>query len=296
MCGIGAGVVAPAPELSFVSKTPVMASLDAKNTFGFVAGSLAIDCCIDMASTYGIGMVSVEHSNHFGMGATYVLRAVKQGYASFAFTNASRAMPPWGGAEALLGTSPFAVGVPGGSEGDFILDMSPCVAAWGKMRKAARRGEAIPEGYALDCDGKPTTDPVKALSGWGSCPPRSGLAMIYDDGHVCRRDERLGVCWRRQYKNMDEAQNVGHRFLVFRPEVFLDGDAEEFRQRMDVLLRKVKGVRRAKGCDRIYVSGELEVEAEARREGGIPLSQGEIDSLHELAQKSGVEARLQPKK
>ncbi|KAB8276989.1 Malate/L-lactate dehydrogenase [Aspergillus minisclerotigenes] len=91
-----------------------MALLDAKNTFGFVAGSLAIDKCIEMAHTYGMGMVSVRNSDHYGMEATCVLRAIEQGFAYFAYMNASRAMPPWGGAEALLGTSPFAVGVPGG--------------------------------------------------------------------------------------------------------------------------------------------------------------------------------------
>ncbi|KAK6823456.1 hypothetical protein RU639_005827 [Aspergillus parasiticus] len=118
-----------------------MALLDAKNTFGFVAGSLAIDKCIEMAHTYGMGMVSVRNSNHYGMGATYVLRAIEQG---FAYINASRAMPPWGGAEALLGTSPFAVGVPGGGEGDFVLDMSPCVAAKGEDEEGCETGGVDP--------------------------------------------------------------------------------------------------------------------------------------------------------
>jgi LDH2 family malate/lactate/ureidoglycolate dehydrogenase len=135
------GVLAPNPDLKFDVKTPVMALLDAKNTFGFVAASLAVDKAAEMAETYGIGVVAVRHSNHYGMAATYLLRPVKKGYAAMAFTNASRSMPPWGAKEPLLGTSPFAVGVPGGKEGDFLLDMSPSVAARGKIRKAARRGE-----------------------------------------------------------------------------------------------------------------------------------------------------------
>ncbi|KAF5855682.1 hypothetical protein ETB97_008617 [Aspergillus alliaceus] len=222
-----AGVVDPAPELTFTPKTPTMALLDAKNTFGFVAGNLAIDKCIEMAQTYGMGMVAVRNSNHYGMGATYVLRAIQQGLACFAYTNASRAMPPWGGAEALLGTSPFAVGVPGGKKGDFVLDMSPCVAARGKMRKAARREESIPEAYALDAQGRPTTDPVAALDGGVVLPiggPKgSGLAMMMDIFAGVMSGSAFAGGVNDQYTEMSRPQGVGHWFLVFRPDVFLDG-------------------------------------------------------------------------
>lgn len=290
-----AGVVDPNPDIDFSIKTPVMASLDAKNTFGFVSGSLAVDKCIDMARTFGMGMVAVRNSNHYGMGATYVLRAVRQGFACFAFTNASRAMPPWGGAEALLGTSPFAVGVPGGEEGDFVLDMSPSVAARGKIRKAARRGEKIPEGYALDAEGRATTDPEAALKGvvlpMGG-PKGSGLAMMMDIFGGVMSGSAFAGNVNDQYKVMDKPQNVGHWFLVFRPELFLDGGMEEFRERMDTLSAKVKGSRKAKGVNRIYVSGEIEAETEERRRSeGIPYTQSEIDALHDLARESGVDAR-----
>jgi LDH2 family malate/lactate/ureidoglycolate dehydrogenase len=292
-----ARVVQPAPELTFVAKAPTMALLDAKNTFGFVAGMLAVDKCIDMAKIYGMGMVAVRNSNHYGMGATYVLRAVRQGFACFAFTNASKAMPPWGGAEALLGTSPFAVGVPGGGEGDFVLDMSPCVAARGKIRKAARRGESIPQDYALDSEGRRTTDPIAALNGvvlpMGG-PKGSGLAMMMDIfGGVMSGSAFAGEV-NDQYKVMDKPQNVGHWFLVFRPEVFLDGGVVEFRERMDFLLKKVKGCKKADGFERIYVSGEIEAELEGKRlQQGIPYTQAEIDTLHGLAKKVGVEHRLE---
>jgi LDH2 family malate/lactate/ureidoglycolate dehydrogenase len=292
-----ARVVQPAPELTFVEKAPTMALLDAKDTFGFVAGSLAVDKCIDMAKIYGMGMVAVRNSNHYGMGATYVLRAVRQGFACFAFTNASKAMPPWGGAEALLGTSPFAVGVPGGGEGDFVLDMSPCVAARGKIRKAARRGESIPQDYALDSEGRRTTDPIAALNGvvlpMGG-PKGSGLAMMMDIfGGVMSGSAFAGEV-NDQYKVMDKPQNVGHWFLVFRPEVFLDGGVVEFRERMDFLLKKVKGCKKADGFERIYVSGEIEAELEGKRlQQGIPYTQAEIDTLHGLAKQVGVEHRLE---
>ena len=126
---VKAGVLHPSPSLSFQQKSPVMASLDAQSTFGFVAGRLAIDEAIRMAETFGIGIVGVRNSGHYGMAATYLLHAIEKGFAAFAFTNASRSMPAWGSKEPLLGTSPFAVGLPGGEKGNFILDMSPSVVA-----------------------------------------------------------------------------------------------------------------------------------------------------------------------
>ncbi|OIW25719.1 malate/L-lactate dehydrogenase [Coniochaeta ligniaria NRRL 30616] len=291
------GVLAPSPDLSFDVKTPVMALLDAQNTFGFVAACLAVDKAAEMASAYGIGVVAVRHSNHYGMAATYLLRAVGKGYAAMAFTNASRSMPPWGAKEPLLGTSPFAVGVPGGKEGDFVLDMSPSVAARGKIRKAARRGEKIPEGYALDAEGRPTTDPEAALGGVVlpiGGPKGSGLAMMMDifGGLMSGASFAGGV--NDQYKNLEEAQDVGHWFLVFRPDVFLEGGMDELRSRMDTLMTRVRGCEKAECVDRIFTSGEIEAATQARREAeGIPYSRGEVDALHALAQEVGVDVRLE---
>lgn len=126
---IKAGVLEPEPDLAFEQKTPVCAYLDAKNTFGFIAASVAFDKGISMADVYGVGVVGIKNSGHYGMAATYLLQAIERGFGAFAFTNAARSMPAWGSKEALLGTSPFAVGLPGGSKGDFVLDMSPAVVA-----------------------------------------------------------------------------------------------------------------------------------------------------------------------
>lgn len=106
-----------------------MASIDAGSSFGFVAGHKAIEQCISMAETFGVGITAVRNSSHFGMGAKYLLQAIERGFGAMVFTNASRSMPPWGSKEPLLGTSPMAVGFPGGTKGDFVLDMSPSVVA-----------------------------------------------------------------------------------------------------------------------------------------------------------------------
>jgi len=289
------GVLDPNPSLKFEMNTPVMAHLDAKNTFGFVAASLAIDEGIKIASTYGVGIVAVKNSNHYGMAATYLLRAIEKGYGAFAFTNASRSMPPWGAKEPLFGTSPFAVGLPGGKEGHFILDMSPSVAARGKIRKAARRGEKIPEGYALDGEGRSTTDPEAALRGVVlpiGGPKGSGLAMMMDlFGGVLSGASYAGAV-NDQYKNLKDPAGVGHWFMVFNPDVFLDS-TDEYIERMDLLSAKVRASDKAAGVDRIYVSGEIEhLTEEKRKTEGIPYTKGELDALQTLAIESGSNVRL----
>src|SRR5262245_38005879 len=153
----------PRPVLVPERVTPVAAVLDGQNGLGFVVGMRAMEEAIAMASEFGIGIVAARRSTHFGMAACYVLQALDAGYVSLVLRNAWPAMPPWGGRDPLLGTNPLAAGAPGGRLGPFLLDMSPAVAARGKIRRAARRGERIPLGYALDAAGRPTTDPVAAL-------------------------------------------------------------------------------------------------------------------------------------
>nr|POE74327.1 putative oxidoreductase yjmc [Quercus suber] len=292
---IKCGVLAPNPPLNFVMKTPVVAHLDAKDTFGFVAGCASIDKGIEIAKQYGFGVVGVKNSHHYGMASTYVLRAIASGYAALAFTNASRSMPAWGSKEPLLGTSPFTVGVPGGVQGDFVLDMTPSVAARGKIRKAARRGESIPEGYALDEHGQPTTDPEAALRGvvlpMGG-PKGSGLAMMMDifGGLLTGAAFAGGV--NDQFTNLKEPQKLGHWFMVFKPDVFLDS-YEELGTRMDTLCDAVRSSEKAAGVDRIYIPGERSTLTEAqRRAEGIPFTQGEVDALHGLAESCGSHLRL----
>src|SRR5207245_9287876 len=130
----------PNPRLFPKRLTPAAAALDGQNGFGFVIGTRAMAEAISLARRSGIGVVSARRSTHFGMAASYVLQALDAGFVSLVFTNASRAMPPWGGREALLGTSPLAAGAPGGELAPFVLDMSPAVAARGKIRIAEKRG------------------------------------------------------------------------------------------------------------------------------------------------------------
>jgi LDH2 family malate/lactate/ureidoglycolate dehydrogenase len=144
------GLINPRPNLKVERVTPMAGSLDGQDAFGFVVATKAMEEAIKMAGEFGVGIVSARRSTHFGMAANYALQAMDAGFIGIVFTNASKAMPPWGSREGLLGTSPIAVAAPGGREMPFDLDMSPAVAARGKIRRAARRGQPIPLGYALD--------------------------------------------------------------------------------------------------------------------------------------------------
>lgn len=150
------------PEVKQI--TPVVAHVDAHNGFGFLAADAGMAAAIESAKIYGIGMASVKHSNHFGMSAWIVQKALDADMMSLVFTNSSPALPPWGGRSKLLGVSPIACGAPG-KDKPFILDMAPSIAARGKIYKAKRRGEKIPLDWALDKDGRPTDDPSAALDG-----------------------------------------------------------------------------------------------------------------------------------
>jgi len=284
------GLINAKPKLAPKRASPVAAGLDGQNGFGFVVGTRAMAEAILMARKSGIGIVAARRSTHFGMAASYVLQALEAGFVSLVFSNASRAMPPWGGKEALLGTNPLAAGAPGGKLAPLLLDMSPAVAARGKIRIAEKRGEQIPLGCALDADGRPTTDPAEALKGVVlpiGGPKGSGLSMLMDIfGGVISGAAYAGDV-RDQYKAFDRPQNVGHFFLAMKPDLFVS--KREYRARMDTLVGRVRACPKAEGFDEILMPGEIESrEEERRRKCGIPYGLGEVEVLQKEAERAGI--------
>lgn len=270
--------------------TPVVAQVDAHNGFGFLAAHLGMSTAIDMAKEFGIGMVSVKHSNHFGMSAWIVQQAVDAGMMSLVFTNSSPALPVWGGKEKMMGVSPIACGAPGGSEPPFILDMAPSVAARGKIYKALRRGEKIPSDWALDAEGRQTDDPAAALKGvmlpMGG-PKGSALSIMMDVFSGVLSGSAFAGHVTNPYDPSKPA-DVGHFLVAIKPDLFMSLD--EFKQRMDYLYRRVIGCDKMAGVDRIYFPGEIEQLRQAERlKDGIPYTEGEIASLNTEAAKVGVE-------
>lgn len=274
------------PELKKI--TPVVAQVDGKNGFGFLAAHQGMHCAIEMAKEFGIGMVSIKHSNHFGMSAWVVQQAIDAGMMSLVFTNSSPALPVWGGQSKLMGVSPIACGAPGGKERPFILDMAPSVAARGKIYKAQRRGEKIPLDWALDADGKPTDDPSKALDGvmlpMGG-PKGSALAVMMDVFSGVLSGSAFAGHVTNPYDPSKPA-DVGHFLMAIKPDLFMS--LEDFKERMDYLHHRVIGSQKAAGVDRIYFPGEIEqLRKEEREKTGIPLVEAEINALNAEAERVG---------
>jgi LDH2 family malate/lactate/ureidoglycolate dehydrogenase len=284
------GLINPRPSLVPKRVTPVAAALDGEDGFGFVVGMRAIQEAMAMAREFGLGLVSVRRSTHFGMAASYVLPALEQGFIALVFSNASPAMPPWGGKDGLLGTNPFAAGAPGGQLGPFLLDMSPAVAARGKIRRAERRGETIPLGYALDAEGRPTTDPTAALGGVVlpiGGHKGSGLSMLMDILGGVMSGAGFAGSVADQYKVYDRPQDVGHFFLTIRAGLFVP--EADYKARMDTLIERVRACPKADGFSEILIPGEPETRKEAElRRTGIPYSSGEVATLQAEATKAGV--------
>lgn len=274
------------PELTKI--TPVVAQVDGCNGFGFLAASKGMAAAVEMAREFGIGMVSIKHSNHFGMSAWIVQQAIDAGMMSLVFTNSSPALPPFGGKGKLLGVSPIACGAPGGKEKAFILDMAPSVAARGKIYKAKRRGEKIPLDWALDSEGRPTDDPDAALGGvmqpMGG-PKGSGLSIMMDLFSGVLSGSAFAGHVTGPY-DPSKPSDVGHFIMAIKPDLFMS--LEDFRGRMDYLYQRVVGADKAAGVDRIYFPGEIEqLRQEEREKTGIPLVQAEIDALNEEAKRVG---------
>ncbi|CAG7972013.1 unnamed protein product [Penicillium salamii] len=283
------GRVNARPNFKLTEKTPVVAHLDGDNGFGFVVATRAMEEAIKRAEIYGIGMVTANHSNHFGMAATYVLQALEKDMISLVFTNSAKQMPPFGGKETLLGISPFAAGAPSKNEVPYILDMAPSVVAKGKIRKAARRGESIPLGWALDKDGNPTTDADVALDGSMAPiggPKGSGIAILMDIMSGVLAGAAFGGEVGDQYKDT-KPQDVGHSFIALKPDVFLSTD--DFKARMDTLVQRVHGITPAPGFNEVLFPGEPEHRLGLqRRKEGIPYADAERQMFIDSAKSFGV--------
>ncbi|KAH6655682.1 Malate/L-lactate dehydrogenase [Truncatella angustata] len=283
------GVLEAKAEPELKSVTPVVHHVDGHNGFGFLAAHKGMAAAIESARTFGIGMTSIAHSNHYGMSAWVVQQALDADMMSLVFTNSSPALPVWGGKSKLMGVSPIACGAPGKDQ-PFILDMAPSVAARGKIYKAKRRGEKIPLDWALDSEGRPTDDPEAALGGvmlpMGG-PKGSALSIMMDVFSGVLSGSAYAGHVTGPYDS-SKPSDVGHFLVAIKPDLFLD--LNEFRERMGYLYQRVVGSDKAAGVDRIYFPGELEQIAQSEREKtGIPYVKAEIDALNDEARKVGVE-------
>lgn len=217
---MASGGIDPRARVAVEQRTPSIALVDGANAVGTLVGSRGLRQAMGMAADTGVAYVGCRGSNHFGALAPYGLEACEAGYVMVAGTNASTTMPPWGGAKARIGNNPIAVAAPMPTEPHFILDMAMSVAARGKIRAALRDGVAIPDGWAVDPRGRPTTDPGEALAGlllpFGG-HKGSGLSMAVDILCGALTGARFLTDISSWSDNPDDPQGLGHFFLLLDP-------------------------------------------------------------------------------
>jgi len=266
---VQAGVVNARPDIRLLSGGTAAALIEGDNGLGPVVAARAMDAALDLARIHGTGFVGVRHSNHFGPAAYYVEKAVSQACIGLAISNAPPNMAPFGGKTRFLGTNPVAIGIPAGREHPLIFDASTSVVARGKIIVAAHTNKRIPEGWAIDPEGYPTTDPEQALAGamlpFGG-PKGSAISFIIDI--FC--GVLTGAAFASHLNTLEDlgtVQNVGHVLAAVRTDLF--GTEGQFGERVDAILKMLRASPPAPGTERVLVPGEIELanESRARQEG-----------------------------
>jgi L-2-hydroxycarboxylate dehydrogenase (NAD+) len=269
-----------------------MAVIDGDNGMGHLVVSRAVDLAIEKARTAGVAWVGTRFSNHAGPASLYARMPLQSNMLGlyFAVGNANH-LPPWGGMEMLLSTNPIAAGVPACEEPPVVLDMATTVAAYGKVKAKAKRGEMMPPGWMIDRQGQPLLDPNRASEGF-LLPIGEhkgyGLALIVGllagtlNGAAMGRDV---VDFNADHTSVT---NTGQSILVIDLAAF--GNPALFRQQIDKIVRDIRGSERLPNVERIWLPGEQSHEKRSRNaRRGIPLSPLLISELNGLAVELGIE-------
>jgi LDH2 family malate/lactate/ureidoglycolate dehydrogenase len=272
--------------------------LDGQKGLGHYVSTEAMRRAIDKARTYGIGMVAVRNSGHYGAAANYSMMALEHDLIGISTTNSPYlAMVPTFGRSAKLSTNPISFAAPAGRHAPFVLDMATTTVAVGKLSVAARWKTPIPAGWALDGEGMPTTDPAVALKHRLLTPLGGtralgshkgyGLGVMVDILSGVLSGAVYGDLFARSGMAERRIQNVGHCFAALDPARFRPLD--EFKRDMDDMFESLKSTPRAPGEERVWVAGEPEAECEARRQReGIPLAPALVAQCRDIAWSLGV--------
>lgn len=278
------------PRIHVESRMPFAASLDGDNAMGAIVADHAMREALARAASVGIGVVVARRSNHFGAAGYWARMAVHEGCIGVCISPASKSLAPFGSKVPLFGTNPFAVAVPAGARAPWAMDFATSIAARGHIRLAAREGRAIPEGWALDRDGRPTTDAAKALEGVMlpfAGPKGSALSMLADILGGVLAGAAYGGDIRDMNVDFTAPQDVGHFFMAMRIDAFIA--PETFAAHMAQLIDRVKALPPAAGFKEVMYPGEPEARRAAeRREEGIPLSAVTRAALVKLGTEMGI--------
>jgi LDH2 family malate/lactate/ureidoglycolate dehydrogenase len=283
---IKGGAVNVKPDIRVVREAAGMALVDGDNGMGHLVMRFATDKAIEKAKSAGVAWVGVKWSNHAGPASLYASMPAERDMIGLylAVGNANH-LPAWGGLDMLLSTNPIAVAVPAAEEPAIVLDMATTVAAYGKVKTKAQRGETMPEGWMMDRSGRPLTDPQRANEGFllpiGGYKGY-GLALVFGLLAGTLNGAAMGKDVVDFNADDGTPTNTGHAIVAINVEAFQP--VAEFKKSVDVLARDLRGSRRLPGVDRIRLPGEGSHAARADRlQHGIPLPAPLAASLRQLA-------------
>ena len=295
-------------DLQVVKETQTTAVADGGNGMGQVAGFRMMNLAIEKARQFGMGMVAVRNSSHYGAAGYYAKMATDLGLIGMSVTNARPAVTPTFGAYPLLGTNPIAFGAPTDEPFPFLFDAATAIAARGKVEVADRAGKPTPAGWVIQEDGSLPTDSAQILRDMvtkqAALLPLGGPGELMG-GHkgygLGTMVEILSSCLQSgtflsgltdfDAQGNPQPLRMGHMFLAINVEAFLP--LEEFKKNTGDLLRELRAARKVPGADRIYTAGEKEYyRAEQALAQGLEITPGLQRDLESLQKELGLEYDL----
>lgn len=285
------GLAGGSQEMSVVASFGALCQMNAGKGLGPAVAVKALDKAATLGREYGVGLVALGGSTHFGPAGYYARRAASQELIAIVMSNAPKTMAPHGASERFLGTNPLAIAIPLQRHEPFVLDIATSVAARGKITQAAQVGEPIPLGLAIDSEGRPTTDAAAALAGSVlpfSGPKGSGLALAI--GMLCGVlgdadfDDELAS----MYEDFDKPQNIGQLFFVIDPWSVVDRELGQ--GRWDALIDRLGGLVPAEGQGPVQYPGQPEAAcAGERARDGVPIRSAELMAFAECCAECGFD-------
>src|SRR5437667_98972 len=289
---IRAGGLNVGPNIRVVQETEAMALVDGDDGMGHLVMRFAVQVAMDKAKHAGVSWVGVRQSNHAGPAALYAMMPLERDMIGiYIAVGSANHLPPWGGIDLLLSTNPIVFAIPALEEPPIILDMAPTVAAYGKVKTKAKRGEQMPEGWMIDAFGRPLTEPTRAEDGFlfpiGGYKGY-GLALVFG----LLAGTLNGAAFGRDVIDFNEEDktptNTGQVIVAL--DISRLSPIEAFKRNIDEVIREMRNSKRMSGVERIRVPGEQSHATWLERSAtGVPMNDTLFRDLQRLASDLGVE-------
>ncbi|QHW36039.1 ureidoglycolate dehydrogenase [Staphylococcus ursi] len=252
---IAKGGITIHPHYQFKKTGPSTAVLDGDNGPGHQVAKIGMQHAIDMARESGIAVVGMKHLSHSGALGYFVEQAAKEGMVALSMCQSDPMVVPFGGTEPYFGTNPIAFSAPTSDERIITFDMATTVQAWGKVLDARSKGESIPDTWAVNAKGEPTTDSrdVHALLPVAG-PKGYGLMMMVDILAGSLLGVPHGMHVSSMYEDLTKGRDLGQLHIVINPSYFTDAD--QFKRQVAQMLDELKAQPAAPGFSEIYFPGE----------------------------------------